>query len=227
MQPIKQIIQDQFALLTFKEFKPKLSEFGSYYLLFGLFTAWLAGVGRYWDNPKAELWQHLGLGSVAYCFFLSALLYFLLLPLRPKNWTYRTVLIFVSMTSLPAVLYAIPVERFLDIKSAQLANVWFLAVVAIWRVILLLLFLLRSAKLGKVELFIAAFLPIVMIVTVLSALNLEHVVFNIMAGFSPEDVSGNDLAYQILVSITFLSIFLLPFLFIGYIWFVIKAYKKN
>jgi len=137
---VNQIITDQIALLSFRRFKPKLSQYKYYYIVFGLFTAWLAGIGRYWDNPKAELWQYLGLGSVAYCLFLAGLIY-LLLPLRPRNWSYANVLIFISLTSLPAILYAIPVERFMSMDLAQNVNVAFLAVVATWRVILLILFL--------------------------------------------------------------------------------------
>jgi hypothetical protein len=37
---------------------------GRLYLAIGLVAACLAGIGRYWDNPRAHLWQHLGMGSV-------------------------------------------------------------------------------------------------------------------------------------------------------------------
>ncbi len=210
-------------LLSFQGFKPNIPEYGAWYLSFGLFTAWLAGVGRYWDNPKADLWQYFGLGSVAYCFFLAAVVFIIIYPLKPNNWSYKNLLIFISLTSLPAVLYAIPVEKFTTLEMAQRLNVSFLLVVATWRVILFVLYLKRSAGLTGFQIFVAAFLPIVLIINVLAALNLEHVVFRIMAGITEEERSGNDLAYQVLLVITVLSYALLPFLLVGYGWFIYKA----
>ena len=66
-------------------------------------------------------------------------------PLRPRNWSFVGVLIFVTLTSLPALLYAIPVEKFMSLETAQTANVIFLAIVASWRVALLIVFLKRAA----------------------------------------------------------------------------------
>ena len=43
-------------------------------------------------------------------------------------------LAFVTLTAPPALLYAIPVERFMTPSAASVTNVWFLAVVAAWRV---------------------------------------------------------------------------------------------
>ena len=48
-------------------------------------------------------------------------------PLRPKEWSYKKVLTFVSLTSAPAILYAIPVERFLSLPTARSVNAWFLS----------------------------------------------------------------------------------------------------
>ncbi|MCP5017386.1 MAG: hypothetical protein GY938_19265, partial [Ketobacter sp.] len=158
-QILKTVLTDQLSLLSFRSFKPNISDYGHIYLTFGLITAWLAGIGRYWDNPKAEFWQHLGLGSVTYCFFLAAVLFLILLPLKPKNWTYQNILIFVSLTSLPALLYAIPVERFISLESAQAINVWFLAVVAFWRVALLAIYLNRSAGLTGLQIIVGTLLP--------------------------------------------------------------------
>jgi|GEM_PF-4987218 len=43
-------------------------------------------------------------------------------------------LAFVTLTAPPALLYAIPVERFMTPSAASVTNAWFLAVVAAWRV---------------------------------------------------------------------------------------------
>ena len=194
--------------------------------MFGLGCTWLCGVGRYWDNPKADLWQYLGLGSVAYIFILAFVLWLLILPLRPSRWSYRNVLLFVSLTSPPALLYAIPVEQFLTLKSAQLANVWFLAVVAIWRVALLIRYLKDVAGLSGAHVFVAALLPLTLIVSLLASLNLEHVVFKLMAGLEEHEKSQNDSAYLILLLITYVSVLASPVLLSMYGLFIYKGNKS-
>ncbi|MDK9558253.1 hypothetical protein QQF73_11535 [Marinobacter sp. M216] len=199
----------------------------NYYLVFGIGFTWLCGIGRYWDNPRADLWQYLGLGSVGYIFVLAAILWAVILPLKPSNWSYKNVLLFVSLTSPPAILYAIPVERFVSLQSAQLANVWFLAVVAIWRVALLLKYLKSVARLSGLCVFVATLLPLTLIVALLSALNLEHVVFKIMAGLENHEKSANDSAYIILLFITYFSVIASPVLLSLYGWLIYKRRKQN
>lgn len=220
---LAEVVTTTFRVLFFRPAIPDLNRLGGLYLAFGLFCTWLAGIGRYWDNTRAELWQYAGLGSVAYVFVMAAVIWLLLYPLSPRNWHYRSVLIFVSMTALPALLYAIPVERFMPLEAAQQVNVWFLAVVAVWRVALLWRFLKGSAGLAAGELIVGCLLPITLIVVALTALNLEHVVFNIMSGIRPEDQTGNDSSYFVLVFITGGSIFAAPLLISGYlvlVWLV-------
>src|SRR5512134_2839207 len=135
------VIFDALRVLSFRRPSPAIGPHWKAYLAFGLLFTWLAGVGRYWDNPRALAWQQLGLGSLAYVFCLAFVLWVLLLPLRPKLWSYKNVLIFITLTAPPAVLYAIPVERFMSLAAAQAANAWFLGVVATWRVALLFWFL--------------------------------------------------------------------------------------
>src|SRR5262245_44509286 len=104
MPSIATILSDQWRLLTFRDPSPEVRDHWRSYLVFGMGCTWLAGIGRYWDNPRAQLWQHFGLGSIAYVFSLALLLYLVLMPLRPRNWSYRNVLLFVTLTSLPALL---------------------------------------------------------------------------------------------------------------------------
>jgi hypothetical protein len=61
-------------LLTFRLTQKEFLELGGMHLVFGLLCAWLAGMGRYWDDPGAHLLQRLGVGSVIYVFALSFLL---------------------------------------------------------------------------------------------------------------------------------------------------------
>ena len=224
---LKQILIDQFRFLFFREPSRNISTHWKHYLVFGVVITWLAGIGRYWDNPRAHLFQHLGLGSLAYILFLSGLLWLLFYPLKPRHWLYRNVLVFVSLCSLPALLYAIPVERFMPLDAAQSVNAWFLAIVASWRVALLAVFLKRVAKLPSLTVAIASLLPIAMIIVGLSWLNLEHVVFNIMAGNDPDTHSGNDLSYSIVFLLSIFSTLLLPVLLIAYGTLVYQARKKN
>lgn len=168
------------------------------------------------------MWQYLGLGSVAYIFVLALILWLIILPLKPNNWSYKNVLLFVSLIAPPAVLYAIPVERFFSLETAQLANVWFLAVVATWRVALLFKYLRDVAGLSGFSVVVAALLPLTLIVVTLTVLNLEHVVFNIMAGLAEDEKSANDAAYSILVMITFFSALASPVLLLMYIAIVYK-----
>lgn len=198
----------------------------NWYLAFGIGFTWLCGIGRYWDNPKAELWQLLGLGSVAYIFVLALILWLIIFPLKPENWRYKNVLLFVSLTAPPAILYAIPVERFMSFESAQLANVWFLAVVAVWRVALLLKYLTHTAGLSGLCVIVATLLPLTLIVAALTALNLEHVVFKIMAGLEDHEKSVNDGAYGILLIITYFSVVTSPFLLGVYGLYIYKRRKK-
>lgn len=209
-------------LLTFRQFKLDTSIL-NWYLAFGIGMTWLCGVGRYWDNPKAELWQYLGLGSVVYVFILAFILWLIIMPLKPAHWRYKNVLLFASLTAPPAILYAIPVERFMSLESAQLANVWFLAVVAIWRVALLLNYLKNVAGLSGLCVLVATLLPLTIIVTVLAALNLEHVVFKIMAGLEDHERSANDSAYSILLLITYFSVIISPVLLTMYGWFIYQS----
>jgi hypothetical protein len=217
------VVSDALRVLTFRRPTPAIGSHWKAYLAFGLLFTWLAGVGRYWDNPRAQLWQHLGLGSVAYVFCLALVLWLLLLPLRPRLWSYKNVLVFVTLTAPPAILYAIPVEQFMPLAAAQSANAWFLAIVAIWRVALLVWFLRQFAGLPAVSVVVAALLPLTLIVITLSALNLEHVVFALMAGIQPEQRSGNDLSYGIVTMLALFSVLAAPVLLAAYAWLVYRA----
>lgn len=199
MRPtLSSIIADAIHVLTFRRPSPAIAQHWPAYLAFGLVFTWLAGIGRYWDNPRADLWQHLGLGSLAYVFSLALILWILLLPLRPRLWSYRNVLVFVTLTSPPAILYAIPVEKFMSLEGAQSANAWFTIVVA-------------------------TLLPLALIVVALAALNLEHVVFELMSGIRPEDRSPNDISYSIVTILAFFSFLASPFLVAAYLWLVYHA----
>ncbi len=210
---------DLLRLLTLRLSRDKFSELGRTHLILGLTATWIVGIGRWWDDPGANILQHLGLGSIIYVLFLSAILWLIIRPLDPAKWSYSHVLTFVSLTSPPAILYAIPVERFTDLATARSLNVWFLATVALWRVALLFFYLRRHARLKYIALFVASLLPLTAIVTTLTILNLEKAVFDIMGGLRDSGTS-NDVAYGILFGLTFLSMLLIIPVFVAYIFLI-------
>jgi hypothetical protein len=211
------ILSTVVRLLTFRISREEFLRFNYKHLAFGVACTWLVGIGRWWDDPRANLLQHSGVGSVVYIFLLSLLLWLVVWPLKPQGWSYRHVLTFVSLTSPPAILYAIPVERFATLETARTLNVWFLAIVATWRVALLVFYLSRHARLSPFSIAVAALLPIAFIVVTLTILNLERAVFNLMGGLR-DGGTANDSAYGILFGLSMLSMILFIPLLICYIF---------
>ena len=110
-------------------------------LWIGLLLVLIAGLAREYDAEflVAEPWHLLLAPAVS--FTLSLLLY---VPLRLRADSaeaslcggYRPFLSLFWMTAPLAWLYAIPYERFLSPGGAMSANLWTLAVVSLWRVLL-------------------------------------------------------------------------------------------
>jgi hypothetical protein len=209
------ILQDEIRLLTFRSMGPGVrTRYGSY-LAFGLIATWIAGLGRHWDNERAPLWLQLGLGSLASAFVLSFVLWVIVTPLRPANWSYRNVLLFMTLTSAPMILYAIPVERFMTPDNARIANMWILAIVAIWRVALYWRFLNGAAKLPPTAATVATLLPLALIVVTLSVFNLQHFVFS-MAGID-ESRTAADAAYAAVWTLSTFSVVGAPLIALVYL----------
>lgn len=227
MESLKQMLVDTLRVLSFRQPSPAIATEWQRYLAFGLACTWLVGVGRYWDSPAAALWQKLGLGSVAYVFVLAFLLWVIIWPLRPERWSYRMVLIFLTMTALPALLYAIPVVRFLPLEDSARLNALFLLFVACYRVALLVWFLRRVAGLSGDALITAVFLPLTFILFLLYALNLEHATFQFMAGMRDVDETSNDAAYMIVTLLSAFSMWTFPFVLFFYIVQIFLAHERT
>lgn len=211
----RNVVATTIRLLTFRATREELVSFSRKHLAFGLLCTWIAGIGRYWDNPRVHLLQHLGIGSIVYVFILSLFLWLIVWPLRPKNWSYFRVLVFVSLVSPPAILYALPVEKFYSLDTANSLNVLSLAIVAIWRVALLLFFLRRVGELDGFSIVIAALLPLTLIVVTLTVLNLEKAVFDFMGGV--REGTASDASYGILFMLSFFSFLLFIPLILCYV----------
>lgn len=203
-----------FKLLTFKLTREEMLNFNSIHLIAGIIGTWIVGMGRYWDDPKASLLQHLGMGSVIYIFALAAFIWLILLPFKIEKWSYKTVLTFIALTSFPAIFYAIPVERFFSIATANTMNVWFLAIVALWRLCLLYYFLKHFTQLSLGNIMTVTLMPICLIISTLTALNLHKVVFDIMGGY--REPTAHDGAYGVLMFLTVISVILTIPLLIAY-----------
>jgi len=126
----------------------------------------------------------------------------------------------VSLTSLPAVLYAIPVERFLAPGDARAANAWFLGAVAAWRVALLVTFLHGAGGIRGLSLAVATLYPLVFVVAVLAFLNLEHAAFDFMSG-TVRNTTPYDGAYHVVLILTGGSCY--AFVPLSIIYLVLKA----
>jgi hypothetical protein len=212
-------------LLTFRLTVEEFRDFSLSHLLFGLACTWVVGAGRWWDDARAGLLQHLGVGSVVYVFILAGLLWVVARPLRPRRWSYKHVLTFVALTAPPAALYAIPVEMLYGMETARTLNVLALFVVASWRVALLVFYLRRHGGLTMTASVVATLLPIVAIVCTLTLLNLERAAFATMGGLRGEP-TANDTAYAYLTLLAMLSFTLLPVLFIVYVVVCVRARRR-
>ncbi len=190
-------------LFSFRATKEELESLDLRYLGVGLLGCWLVGIGRYWDSPTASVAQKTGLGSVVYVFVLSTVLWLVALPFRPSEWGYLRVLAFISLTSFPAALYALPVERWTDVETAIALNVWFLSIVAIYRVALYLFFMARGTDLGPLYGLVAIMLPIALIISGLVVSGYANVVFDIMGGLRHREKTAQDGVNDILTGITF------------------------
>ena len=208
-------------LLTFKLKREDMLQFNRKHFLVGLAGTWIVGMGRYWDDDGASLLQHLGFGSVIYIFVLAGFIWLIVKPFNIEGWKYFTVLTFIGLTSFPAIFYAIPVELFFSMSTANTMNVWFLAVVAAWRLALLFYFLKHSTKLSIGNIFTVTLMPICLIISILTMLNLQRAVFDLMGGM--RNPTAHDSAYFILMLLTGLSMILSIPLLIAYVVCINKS----
>lgn len=213
-------------VLLLQATKEELLTLNAKHFAVGLLFTWLVGIGRYWDSPVAEPLQKLGLGSVIYVFVLSAFLWLVVWPLKPQNWSYFRLLTYITLTSPPAALYALPVERWIGLDSAISANLIFLWTVACWRVALLFRYLHRVAELRQFTLLTAGAAPIALILFSLTLLNLHKVVFDFMGGFHHRP-GAHDAAYGSLVFVTITTYVITGPLSLAYIFLAIKNYGKT
>jgi len=202
------LVRTMRSLLTFRTTREELLALDRRHLALGLVCSWIVGMGRWWDDPLAHPLRSTGLGSVAYVFALSAFLWIFATPIRPPGVPrvpYVQMLTFVSLTSPPAILYAIPIERVVSLDTAATINLIFLGVVAGWRVALLVFYLHRGVGLRWYAVVVAALLPLALIVTGLTFLNLAEGVIQFMGGLRDPRDAADQLAHHIVLLLAALS----------------------
>ncbi|RXK56287.1 hypothetical protein ESB00_10550 [Oleiharenicola lentus] len=223
--PVRVLGRDTLALLALRLSAVRLDGLNRGHFYVGLVGTWVAGIGRYWDNPKAELAQKLGFGSLAYIFVLSALLWCVFRPVAGRAANYWKLVSFVGLTSFPAWLYAIPVERFMSLDAAIALNVLFLAVVAAWRLALLFRYTRLVYRFGWWRTTVCCLLPMTAIICLLAALNLERAVFEIMGGL--REPTSADGAYFVILLLSLLSVCLFPVLLLNWLWFLLQRLRAG
>src|SRR5262245_4439239 len=110
-------------ILTFRATGEELRNLRGTHLIVGFLLTWIVGMGRWWEDPRANLLQHLGVGSLAYVVVLALFLWLIIWPVVPRA-SYRNVLTYVTLTAPPAALYAIPVRSWFDLAVAQDIRLW-------------------------------------------------------------------------------------------------------
>lgn len=193
-------------LLTFRATAEDYENLDHRHLIAGLIVCWIVGAGRYWDDPRATLLQHTGVGSVVYVFVLAAVLWIIAKPTAPERFSYAGILTFITLTAPPAALYAIPVEKWMTLEEANAWNLNFLGIVALWRVVLWGHYVRRHGWLGGGQVFAVVTMPLAIIFLTLVSMNLHHVVLDVMGGIRNADKSSQDSAFQTLMVFSFLSV---------------------
>lgn len=193
-------------LLTFRASAVDYASLDRGHLIVGLTLCWLVGFGRYWDDTRATFLQHTGIGSVIYVFVLAAVMWLVVKPVAPQRFTYTGILTFITLTSPPAALYAIPVEKWMTLEAANAMNLRFLGIVALWRLVLWMHYLRRLGQFSMGGVFCLAAVPLAAIFITLASLNLHHVVVNVMGGIREADKSSQDAAQSMLFGLGILSV---------------------
>lgn len=183
--------------LTFRASRDELQNLNWSHLIVGFLFVWLAGVGRNWDNAKAGVWQHLGIGSLVYVFALAALMAVIIAPFfNATDWrVYRRALTVICLTAPPALLYAIPVEMWMSEGAARTTNYFLLGFVAMWRVALWMFYLRRGAGFSWPRVLACTLLALSVIVGIFGALGLGSAVMQSMGGVrSPAQQTAENVA---------------------------------
>ncbi len=201
---MKEVMANVFRFVTFRSRSEDFEKWDWRHFVVGFTGTWAVGIARNWDYPSAPFFATLGLASIAYIFILSLVLFVFAWPVSSTKRNYWHVLTMVSLTSFPGLIYGIPVEQFLDGGLAQQANLWFLIVVASWRVGLAIFYFIRGADCSLLTALATLGTPIFAIILSLIGTGRAGYVMEIMGGMN-RDSSGPQ--YQVDSAIAMLGCF--------------------
>jgi hypothetical protein len=186
------LLRTLVRVLTLRASGDEIDALGWRHFALGMACAILAGIGRHWDYPPAPPAAKFGLASAAYAVVFATVMWPFIALLGPDRWEWRKCATFVALTSPPAWLYAIPVELWLNPNDAARVNYVFLAAVAIWRLLLLAVYIPRYTGLDWWARFVGWSTPLVVSLGGLFAFGLFDEVANFMAGArqTPRDLAA-------------------------------------
>lgn len=211
-------------VLLLRATREQILAFGDRELAAGALVCWIAGMGRWWDDPTVGLVQKLGLGSVAYPYVLGSAIWLLFLLWRLPGWRYKPLLAYIALTGAPGMLYALPVEL-LGGGPAALYNGVVLLIVASWRVRLLYRYFQVVGLVKDGAAFVGTALPISGIVAIITYYNLASGVIAGMGGFrGPESKS---IETGMIILATLLLVYPFPFIVAFYFWIAIKRWWQS
>ncbi|MGI8923601.1 MAG: hypothetical protein ACR2HJ_06100 [Fimbriimonadales bacterium] len=222
---MRQVLSDLGDVLLLRISGDRIRGLGWKHFALGLVLTWIVGIGRWYDDPDAVLAQQLGAGSVGYIFVISLLICWLGGPFataREIPWTYPRVLTYVSLTALPGIVYAFPIEWVASASVSRYYNLSALALVSAWRVAMLVRLYRDGAGMKPTQTAATTLFLISGIVLVLSFARVLNAVASAMGGFREE---GERLAADLAVGACMISIGVLVVSGISYWYLCATRYR--
>lgn len=179
----KQATRTLFRILGFSAKREEIEANAAPLLIVALVITWIVGLGRWWDDPReVPIFVRMGFGSVLYVLSLAAALWMVAYPITLDRMGYRSFLAFVAATSLPGLVYAVPIEQLAGDNAASTYNLNALGFVSLYRVSLLVWFYWKILEIDFGNAVVATLLPISGIVLALTGMGHGARVMDIMGG---------------------------------------------
>lgn len=214
---LKAAFVDQGKFLVFLLKTKDYKRLGWEHVAVGLLFTWLVGIARNWDYANADVAARLGLYSIAYVFLLSPLIWALTIPLQVEESKFVRVLAAVCMTAPYGLIYGIPVEMMFETDTAAAINLWFLGIVATFRVASLGHFLVLGICRSITSMIGVLSLPICIIAVLLTITGRSGKVIELMSGLRQDEQTAREIAGASVNAIGVLAVCLAPIALVIYI----------
>ena len=219
------MLTTMWKVLGFRLEREEYDRLGWRELALGLVLAWVVGYGRWWDRPDAvHALLRSGAISALIVVLLGLLLHVTLTPLSAGRARLLPTTAYVGLTSLPAALYALPLERWFELETARSLNLALLALVATWRVALYVRLAWEVARVRGLELLVVTLLPLSGVVFGLTVSGMLLGVFQLMAGNESSTTTAES-RYEVILALGMASLVLGPVLLIT--WLVLVARSRR